>query len=92
LLRAIETRTFYRVGGVRKVEVNVRIVAATNRNVDTVVNDGTFRADLLYRVNGIQIALAPLRERAEASNRLPITFLKLWLVRDIPLTLKLSML
>jgi len=65
LLRAIETRTFYRVGGVRKVEVNVRIVAATNRNVDTVVSDGTFRADLLYRVNGIQIALAPLRERAE---------------------------
>jgi DNA-binding NtrC family response regulator len=65
LLRAIETRTFYRVGGVRKVEVNVRIVAATNRNVDSVVNDGTFRADLLYRVNGIQISLPPLRERPD---------------------------
>src|SRR5215212_9599456 len=65
LLRAIETRTFYRVGGVRKVEVNVRIVAATNRNLDTVVNDGTFRADLLYRINGFQISLAPLRERPE---------------------------
>lgn len=65
LLRAIETRTFYRVGGVRKVEVNVRIVAATNRNLDTVINDGSFRADLLYRVNGIQIALAPLRERPD---------------------------
>ena len=65
LLRAIETRTFYRVGGVRKVEVNVRIVAATNRNLDTVVTDGTFRADLLYRVNGFQIALTPLRERPE---------------------------
>src|SRR5438067_1797007 len=65
LLRAIETRTFYRVGGVRKVEVNVRIVAATNRNVETVINDGTFRADLLYRVNGIQIALPSLRERPE---------------------------
>ncbi|HKR00561.1 MAG TPA: sigma-54 dependent transcriptional regulator, partial [Pyrinomonadaceae bacterium] len=65
LLRAIETRTFYRVGGVRKVEVNVRIVAATNRNLDAVVSDGTFRADLLYRVNGFQIALTPLRERPE---------------------------
>ena len=65
LLRAIETRTFYRVGGVRKVEVNVRIVAATNRNVDEVVAAGTFRADLLYRINGFQIALTPLRERPE---------------------------
>jgi DNA-binding NtrC family response regulator len=65
LLRAIETRTFFRVGGVRKVEVNVRIVAATNRNLDTVVNDGVFRSDLLYRINGFQISLAPLRERPE---------------------------
>jgi transcriptional regulator with PAS, ATPase and Fis domain len=65
LLRAIETRTFFRVGGVRKVEVNVRIVAATNRNLDTIVNDGTFRADLLYRINSFQIHLAPLRERPD---------------------------
>jgi len=65
LLRAIETRTFFRVGGVRKVEVNVRIVAATNRNLDTVINDGAFRADLLYRINSFQIHLAPLRERPE---------------------------
>jgi DNA-binding NtrC family response regulator len=65
LLRAIETRTFYRVGGVRKVEVNVRIVAASNRNLDAVVADGTFRADLLYRINGFQIALTPLRERPD---------------------------
>jgi DNA-binding NtrC family response regulator len=65
LLRAIETRTFYRVGGVRKVEVNVRIVAATNRNLDQVVTDGTFRSDLLYRINGFQIDLSPLRERPE---------------------------
>jgi len=65
LLRAIETRTFFRVGGVRKVEVNVRIVAATNRNLDTIVADGVFRSDLLYRVNGFQINLVPLRERPE---------------------------
>lgn len=65
LLRAIETRTFFRVGGVRKVEVNVRIVAATNRNLETVVGDGSFRSDLLYRINGFQIELSPLRERPE---------------------------
>src|SRR5258707_7086105 len=65
LLRAIETRTFFRVGGVRKVEVNVRIVAATNRNLDAIINDGTFRADLLYRINSFQINLAPLRDRPD---------------------------
>jgi DNA-binding NtrC family response regulator len=43
----------------------MRIVAATNRNLDTVVGDGTFRADLLYRINSFQIHLAPLRERPE---------------------------
>ncbi len=65
LLRAIETRTFFRVGGVRKVEVDTRIVAATNRNLESVVADGSFRSDLLYRINGFQIDLAPLRERSE---------------------------
>jgi DNA-binding NtrC family response regulator len=76
LLRAIETRTFYRVGGVRKVEVNVRIVAATNRNLDAVVADGTFRADLLYRINGFQIALTPLRERPDDTEPLAQHLLK----------------
>ena len=65
LLRAIETRTFFRVGGVRKVEVNVRIVAATNRNLESVVANESFRSDLLYRINGFQIDLAPLRERPD---------------------------
>ncbi|HEX7177163.1 MAG TPA: sigma-54 dependent transcriptional regulator [Pyrinomonadaceae bacterium] len=65
LLRAIETSSFYRVGAVRKVQVNVRIIAATNRDVNEVVGDGRFRADLLYRVNGFQIDLKPLRERPE---------------------------
>jgi DNA-binding NtrC family response regulator len=76
LLRAIETRTFFRVGGVRKVEVNVRIVAATNRNLDTVVNDGVFRSDLLYRINGFQISLPPLRERPEDIDPLARYLLK----------------
>ena len=65
LLRAIETRSFYRVGAVRKVQVDVRIIAATNRDVDEAINSGAFRADLLYRINGFQIHLPPLRERPE---------------------------
>jgi DNA-binding NtrC family response regulator len=76
LLRAIETRSFYRVGAVRKVEVNVRIVAATNRNPDQVVADGTFRADLLYRINGFQISLTPLRDRPEGIEPLARHLLK----------------
>ena len=65
LLRAIETRSFFRVGAVRKVEVNVRIIAATNRNPEEAVTAGKFRADLLYRINGFEIALSPLRERPD---------------------------
>ena len=65
LLRALETRTFFRVGGVKKVEVDVRLVAATNRDKNQSVADGTFRADLLYRINSFEIYLPPLRERRE---------------------------
>ncbi|MEJ7713220.1 MAG: sigma 54-interacting transcriptional regulator [Pyrinomonadaceae bacterium] len=65
LLRATETRTFYRVGGVRKVQVDVRIVTATNRSFDDIVAEGKFRHDLLYRINGFQITIDPLRERVE---------------------------
>jgi two-component system, NtrC family, response regulator AtoC len=65
LLRALETRSFFRVGGVKKVEVDVRLVAATNRDKDQAVADGLFRADLLYRVNSFEINVPPLRERRE---------------------------
>jgi two-component system response regulator PilR (NtrC family) len=84
LLRAIETRTFFRVGGVRKVEVDVRIVAATNRNLDTVLADGTFRADLLYRINSFQIHLPPLRERPEDIQPLALHILKQLTGANVP--------
>jgi len=77
LLRAIETNSFYRVGAVRKVQVNVRIVAATNRDVNEVVSDGRFRADLLYRINSFQINLPALRERREDIEPLARHLLKL---------------
>ena len=65
LLRALETRSFFRVGGVKKVEVDVRLVAATNRNKEKAIDEGVFRADLMYRINSFEIAIAPLRERRE---------------------------
>jgi len=65
LLRALETRSFFRVGGVKKVEVDVRLVAATNRDKDVAIADGTFRADLMYRVNSFEINIPPLRTRRE---------------------------
>ncbi|MGI8468723.1 MAG: sigma-54-dependent transcriptional regulator [Pyrinomonadaceae bacterium] len=65
LLRALETKSFFRVGGLRKVEVNVRLIAATNRNPMNAVNNGVFRADLLYRINSFEINVPPLRERRE---------------------------
>jgi DNA-binding NtrC family response regulator len=65
LLRALETRSFFRVGGVKKVEVDVRLVAATNRNADKAIAEGAFRSDLLYRINSFEIHIPPLRERRE---------------------------
>jgi DNA-binding NtrC family response regulator len=63
LLRALETRSFFRVGGVKKVEVDVRLVAATNRDKDRAIAEGAFRADLMYRVNSFEINIPPLRDR-----------------------------
>ena len=65
LLRALETRSFFRVGGVKKVEVDVRLIAATNRNKDQALADGVFRADLMYRINSFEINIPPLRERRD---------------------------
>ena len=65
LLRALETRSFFRVGGVKKVEVDVRVIAATNRNPKQAIAENIFRPDLLYRINSFEINLPPLRERRE---------------------------
>jgi DNA-binding NtrC family response regulator len=65
LLRALETRSFFRVGGVKKVEVDVRLLAATNRDPKQAVAEGVFRSDLMYRINSFEINIPPLRERRE---------------------------
>jgi two-component system response regulator AtoC len=75
VLRVLETRTFYRVGGTRKVEVDVRIVAATNRDLDHYVGEGKFRNDLFFRINNFSIKLPSLRERPEDVPSLVAHFL-----------------
>ena len=65
LLRVLADGQFYRVGGHQSVKVNVRIIAATNKNLEKMVQEGTFRIDLFHRLNVIRIHLPALRERAE---------------------------
>jgi len=65
VLRLLQEQKFERVGGNRTIETDVRIVAATNRDLESMVTDGTFREDLLYRLNGMTISLPPLRDRGD---------------------------
>jgi two-component system, NtrC family, response regulator AtoC len=63
LLRVLETRSFYRLGGNKEVRINVRVLAATNRNLEEALKAGMFRADLFFRLAVLRIDLPPLRER-----------------------------
>jgi DNA-binding NtrC family response regulator len=65
LLRVMETSTFKRLGGTRDIKVDIRVIVATNRNLEKMVAEGTFRRDLYYRLNVIPLELPSLRERPE---------------------------
>jgi two-component system, response regulator FlrC len=78
LLRAIQERVIDRVGGVKPVPVDIRIIATSNRDLAATVRDGTFREDLLYRLNVVNLKIPPLRERPADVMELADHFVKMY--------------
>jgi DNA-binding NtrC family response regulator len=76
ILRVLQERTFERIGGVKTFNVDVRLIAATNRDLEEAIREGEFRQDLYYRLNVISTELPPLRERGDDVIRLAGYFLK----------------
>jgi two-component system, NtrC family, response regulator AtoC len=76
LLRVLQERAFERLGGVKTIKVDVRVIAATNADLEKLVADGKFRSDLYYRLHVIQVNLPSLRERPEDIEVLSMGFLK----------------
>ena len=76
LLRALESRTITRVGSSEEIHLDINVVAATNRNLEKAVADGTFREDLYYRLNVISIEIPPLKERKDEIAPLAFKFVK----------------
>ena len=76
LLRVLQEKEFTRVGGTENIKINVRIIAATNTNLEKAIEDGKFREDLFYRLNVLPIHLPPLRQRRDDISLLIDHFLK----------------
>jgi transcriptional regulator with PAS, ATPase and Fis domain len=76
LLRALQEKKITPVGSTREIEVDVRIVAATHRNLEAMLKNGSFREDLYYRLNVISIEVPPLRDRIEDIQPIVLGFLK----------------
>ncbi|HBV86228.1 sigma 54-interacting transcriptional regulator [Desulfosporosinus sp.] len=75
LLRVLQEKEFERVGGNKTIKVDIRVIAATNRDLEKMINDGSFRLDLYYRLNIVPLTLSPLRERKDDLLALAKTFL-----------------
>ena len=78
LLRFLETKSIERVGGSKPIELDVRLVAATNRTLEQLVREGKFREDLFFRLNVVRIVMPPLRERAEDVPLLLAHFIRIF--------------
>lgn len=78
LLTALQKRSFFRVGGTKLHQMNVRLICATNKDISALVENGGFREDLLFRINTIHLKLPPLRERKEDIIPLAYIFLKVY--------------
>ena len=76
ILRALQEREILRVGGTEPIKVDVRIIAATNRNLDQLMQEGKFREDLYYRLKVIPIVSPPLRERGDDIEELALHFMR----------------
>ena len=76
LLRILQGQSFFRVGGNTPIKANVRIIAATNKNIDLEIREGRFREDLYYRLNVVRINIPPLRERPEDIDGLIAYFIQ----------------
>lgn len=76
LLRALETRSIEMIGNNKSINVDLRLISATNKNIELAIKEGTFREDLFYRINTIILEVPPLRERREDLNVLIEFFLK----------------
>jgi two-component system response regulator AtoC len=76
LLHVLQEKQFYRIGGEREVKVNCRIITATNKKLEDLVDDGRFRRDLFYRINVVNIVVPPLRDRGDDIPLLADYFLK----------------
>ena len=90
LLSAIENRQITRIGSNQLIPTNIRLICATNRNLENMVHEGLFREDLLYRINTIQIELPPLRDRGDDIIILSDFFLKKYAFKYNKQNLKIS--
>lgn len=90
LLAALQNREIVKVGSNKKIPIDIRLVCATNSNLQTLVKEGKFREDLLYRINTIQIEIPPLRERVADIPLLTDFFLKIYCTKYKKPALKLS--
>jgi len=89
-LRVLQEHQFERVGGTEKIEIDVRIIAATNKELEQKIKDGTFREDLYYRLNVVSIKIPPLRERKEDIVPMIENFIEKYCKENNKVTLDIS--